>query len=71
MSRDRRLQRAIDTIELAGGVMGVTSAARELGIESANINWHVQPWTRIDCGRVYLKADVLAAKEARAARKAS
>jgi hypothetical protein len=60
--RDRRLQRALDTIALHGGILGVTSAANALGVHPANIDWHVEPWDRIDCGRVYLKADVEAAK---------
>jgi hypothetical protein len=68
--RDRRLQRALDTIALHGGLMGVTSAAKALGVQPANIDWHVEPWDRIDCGRVYLKADVQAAIEKKAQRNA-
>jgi hypothetical protein len=64
-NRERRLQRALDTVQLAGGIMGVTSAARLYGCEPGNIDWHLEPWDRIDCGRVYLKADVLAAKRKR------
>jgi hypothetical protein len=50
---------------LFGGILGVTSAARLYGCEPGNIDWHLEPWDRIDCGRVYLKADVLAAKARR------
>jgi hypothetical protein len=51
--------------------MGVTSAAKALGVQPANIDWHVEPWDRIDCGRVYLKADVEAAIAKKAERSAS
>jgi hypothetical protein len=68
MSRDKRLQKSLDIILEYGGLMGVTSAARALGVQPANIDWHVKPWDRIDCGRVYLKADVEAAKAKKAER---
>jgi hypothetical protein len=63
--RERRFQRALDTLQLNGGILGVTSAARLYGCEPGNIDWHLIPWGKIDCGRVYLRADVLAAKARR------
>jgi hypothetical protein len=63
--RERKLQLASDRIQLSGGIMGVTSAARLYGCEPGNIDWHLVPWGKIDCGRVYLRADVEAAKARR------
>jgi hypothetical protein len=63
--RSPRLRKALNTIHAEGGIMGVTSAARLYGCEPGNIDWHLEPWDRIDCGRVYLRADVEAAKARR------
>jgi hypothetical protein len=65
MSRDKRLQKSLDIILEYGGLMGVTSAAELYGCQPANIDWHLEPWSKIDCGRVYLRADVEAAIAAR------
>jgi hypothetical protein len=74
-SRPRKLQRALDTIELYGGIMGVKSVAEEFGVAASNLDAlgegrRPEAWARIDCGRVYLKHDVEAAKARRASREA-
>jgi hypothetical protein len=60
--RPRKLQRALDTIQAYGGIMGVTGAARRYGAEPGNIDYHLYEWSEIECGRVYLQWDVDASK---------
>jgi hypothetical protein len=65
MKRDRRLQRALDTLSLHGGFMGAAEAAETLGILVPNLSYaKLEPVARISNGRipVYLAADVEAAK---------
>jgi hypothetical protein len=73
--RDRRLQRALDTIHLHGGLMGAAEVAEALGKHVPNLSWvkEIQPVARISRGRipVYLAADVQAEvtrREGRAAK---
>jgi hypothetical protein len=65
IKRPRKLQNALDTIQLYGGFAGVTSAAKTYGCEPGNIKWHLRPWSRIDCGGVYLDWDAREAAKAR------
>lgn len=61
MARDRRLQRAVDTIGLHGGFMGAAEVAAALGVQVPNLSWTgVEPIARISNQRipVYLAADV-------------
>jgi hypothetical protein len=63
--RPRKLQNALNTIAMYGGYQGVTDAARELGVEASNIDWHLREVDRIPCGRMYLKWDAEQAAKAR------
>jgi hypothetical protein len=64
--RARDLQRALDTINSAGGVIGATAAAEIIGVPSANLRkHHLRPVWDIGCGGVYLVADVEAIIERR------
>lgn len=59
--RDRRLQRAVDTIKLNGGFMGAAEVAAALGVQVPNLSWTgIEPIARISRDRipVYLAADV-------------
>jgi hypothetical protein len=61
MKRDRRLQRALDTIKIHGGFMGAAEVAEVLGVEVANLKWQkVGAIARISRGKipVYLAYDV-------------
>ena len=69
MSRDRRLQRAVDTIKLHGGLMGAAEVAEALNVQVPNLGWtNVKPIARISRQRipVYLAADVQAEIERKA-----
>jgi hypothetical protein len=72
--RDRRLQRAIDTLNLYGGLMGAAEVADALGIKVPNLKWvGIEPVASISRGRipVFLAADVQAEiirREGRAAK---
>jgi hypothetical protein len=72
--RDRRLQRALDTIHLHGGLMGAAEVADALGVHVPNLGWTgIEPVARISRGRipVFLAADVQAEiirREGRAAK---
>jgi hypothetical protein len=72
--RDRRLQRAIDTLNLHGGLMGAAEVADALGIKVPNLKWvGIEPVASISRGRipVFLAADVQAEiirREGRAAK---
>lgn len=57
----RRLQRAVDTINLYGGLMGAAEVAETLGVQVPNLSWTgIEPTWRVSNGRipVYLAADV-------------
>ena len=57
----RRLQRAVDTINLYGGLMGAAEVAERLGVQVPNLSWqNVEPTWRVSNGRipVYLAAHV-------------
>jgi hypothetical protein len=72
--RDRRLQRAIDTLNLHGGLMGAAEVADALGVKVPNLKWvGIEPVASISRGRipVFLAADVQAEvtrREGKAAR---
>jgi hypothetical protein len=74
LMRERRLQRAIDTLNLYGGLMGAAEVADALGIKVPNLKWvGIEPVASISRGRipVFLAADVQAEitrREGRAAK---
>ena len=64
----RRLQRAVDTINLYGGVMGAAEVAEALGVQVPNLSWTgMEPTWKVSRGRipVYLAAEVKAELQAK------
>ena len=66
--RPRKLQRALDTIELFGGIQGAAETAEDHGVEVSNIKYQKAPvWKYVSNGRipVYLKWDSIENAKAR------